>query len=205
MTAASTPFDRDAILDFWLGTDFPSPAAIAAGTARWFARNDALDAEIRERFGAMMEAGIRGDYDAALETPQDRLALLILLDQFPRNSYRGTAQAFAGDPRALTLALEGIRLGEDQALHPVARLFCYLPLEHSEDLAMQERCVTLFERLHDGTDRQYGSSYEQWLDYAIKHHDVIARFGRFPHRNFVLGRASSAEEQDYLAQPGAGF
>lgn len=200
-----TPFDRDAILDFWLGADFPSPTSIKVGTPRWFAKNEALDAEIRERFGTMIEAGIDGEFDAVINTAQDRLALLILLDQFPRNSFRDTPRAFAGDARALTLALEGLRLGDDQALHPVARLFCYLPLEHSEDLAMQERSITLFERLHDGADHQHGEHYEQWLDYAIRHHDVIARFGRFPHRNALLGRTNSAEEQAYLDQPGSGF
>lgn len=205
MTTRSTAFDRDAILHFWLGEDFPSDAAIQAAVPRWFAKDAALDARIRERFGVMIDAALHGDFDDAIASADDRLAVLILLDQFPRNAFRDTPRAFAGDERALRLALDGLERGDDQQLHPVARLFCYLPLEHSEDLAMQDLSVALFQRLRDEAAANDRPRFDEWLAFAVTHRDLIARFGRFPHRNALLGRASSADELAYLAQPGAGF
>ncbi|MFZ2237491.1 MAG: DUF924 family protein, partial [Dokdonella sp.] len=148
---------------------------------------------------------LRGDFDGAIEDHRAWLALLILLDQFPRNLFRDSPRAFSGDAKALSLALSGIERGDDQRVHPLARLFCYLPLEHSEDLPMQERSVALFRKLNEDATAEATAQFDGWLDYAIRHRDVIAKFGRFPHRNAVLGRESTAAERDYLAEPGSGF
>ena len=128
-----------------------------------------------------------------------------MLDQFTRNAFRGQPDSFAGDAQALALALAGIERGHDQALPPMARIFCYLPLEHAEDLALQQRSVALFAALRDAPGAEPRAFFDGTLDYARKHQDVIARFGRFPHRNAILGRTSTPQEQAYLAQPGAGF
>ncbi|MGB4857994.1 MAG: DUF924 family protein [Dokdonella sp.] len=205
MNAPINQLRTDAILDFWLGKDFPSTDAVERGVQRWFVKDPAIDAQIRELFGNDVEAALRGDFDAAADSDGDWLALLILLDQFPRNLFRGSSRAFSGDAKALSLALVGIERGDDQRVHPLARLFCYLPLEHSEDLAMQERSVALFQSLFDQSTSETAKQFGGWLDYAIRHRDIIARFGRFPHRNRALGRESTREELDYLAQPGSGF
>ncbi|MEO7917107.1 MAG: DUF924 family protein [Dokdonella sp.] len=205
MNVSDTKLRTDDILNFWLGDDFPSAAAVKRGGQRWFVKDAAVDTQIREKYGSDVEAALRGDFDNAIENHRDWLALLILLDQFPRNLFRDSPRAFSGDARALTLALAGIERGDDQRVHPLARLFCYLPLEHSEDLAMQERSIVLFRALQERTSTETTAPFDDWLDYAIRHHDVIAKFGRFPHRNAVLGRESTAAERDYLAEPGSGF
>ena len=198
-----TPFA--AVLDFWLGGHPLSDAAMQAVQSQWFRKDEAFDAELRRRFGATItdaRAGRLGEWAA---TPEGRLALLIVLDQFTRNAYRGQPESFAGDAQALALALEGVARGHDQAVPPMARIFCYLPLEHAEDAQCQARSVALFQALRDAPQAEPKAFFDGTLDYARKHQDVIARFGRFPHRNAVLGRASTADEQAYLAQPGAGF
>ncbi|MCY1012744.1 DUF924 domain-containing protein [Nannocystis pusilla] len=124
------------------------------------------------------------------------MALVILLDQFPRNMFRGTPEAFASDAKAREVANAALDAGHEHALTQEERLFLYLPLEHSEELADQERCVELMRALDETP---------MWLDYAVRHRDVIARFGRFPHRNAVLGRESTAEECEFLMQPGSSF
>lgn len=191
----------DGILDFW----FADAVETGQPQKHWFTKDDAFDARIRERFGDDVEAALRGERDGWAATPRGRLALLILLDQFTRNIFRGTARAFAGDAQALALALEGLERGDDRALAPLQRVFCYLPLEHAEDPAMQVRAVALFTQLRDSVPAVRRDTFEGFLDYARQHRDVIDRFGRFPHRNAVLGRTNRPEENDYLAQPGAGF
>jgi uncharacterized protein (DUF924 family) len=193
-----------AVLDFWFG---PPGAAASAPREAWFRKSAAFDDEIRGRFGALVEAALAGplpppwDADAAA-----RLAQLIVLDQFPRNLFRDSARAFAGDARALALAQRMVAAGEDRALAPLQRWFCYLPLEHAEDLALQDESVRLFQALAaEAPDEGLATTLAGALDYAQRHREVIARFGRFPHRNRVLGRASTPEELEYLSQPGAGF
>ncbi|WP_114239004.1 DUF924 family protein [Dyella sp. C9] len=189
----STPTD---VLEFWF-----DPVAEAC----WFERNEAFDARIRQRFGDTWVAAVRGELDDWAATPEGWLALLIVLDQFSRNLHRDDARAWAADGQAQALARAGIARGDDQRLLPLQRLFAYLPLEHAEDAALQRLCVQLFHQLAEqqtGVDRH---RFEGFLDYARRHHDVIDTFGRFPHRNAVLGRASTPAEQDYLASPGAGF
>lgn len=192
------PAGVQAVLNFWfgpLGSDSDGQPRAA-----WFQKNADFDAEIARRFGAQLEQALQGglrDWDvSSLGT----LARILLLDQFTRNSFRGQARAFAGDALALQAALALIESGRDQGLSILQRRFVYLPLEHAEDLAMQQRSVALFEALAAEDARLDGA-----LDYAHRHLDVIKRFGRFPHRNAALGRPSSADELAYLAQPGAGF
>jgi uncharacterized protein (DUF924 family) len=184
------------ILEFWFDP---------AHAAHWFAADAGFDAQIRERFnGATKEAG-QGRLDGWAASPDGWLALLILLDQFPRNLYRDDARAWATDVKAQRLALSGLDDGFDQCLPPLQRVFAYLPLEHAEDMGLQERSVAVFEDLLAAASPEERARYADFLDYARRHCDVIARFGRFPHRNVVLGRVSTPEEESYLAQPGAGF
>ena len=198
----ATPQD---VLAFWLGAWPIDQAAMLRMQPRWFAKDEAFDAELRARFGATLEAARADRLDAWAADAEGRLALLIVLDQFTRNAWRGRPDSFSGDAQALALALEGIERGHDQAVPPMARIFCYLPLEHAEDADLQARSVALFEALAGAPDAQPRAFFEATLDYARRHQDVIARFGRFPHRNAVLGRVSTPAEQAYLAQPGAGF
>lgn len=185
------------VIDFW----FDAPGGPEHGRTRglWFTKSAATDALIRERFGASVEAGLRGELDGWMSAgPVDALALILLLDQFTRNIFRDTPGAFAGDARALRVAAALVDTGADRALSTHGRWFAYLPFEHAESLPMQDRSVALFEGLaRDGL--------EEPLEWAVRHRDVIARFGRFPHRNAILGRSSTAEELAFLAQPGSRF
>ena len=157
-----------------------------AGPAKWFDKDEAFDREITERFLDAHMATARRELDRWLDGAESSLALLILLDQFPRNAFRGTAHMFATDPLALSFARQAVARGHDRAVEPALRVFFYLPFEHSEALADQDRSVALCEGL-DGYAR-----------YARTHRDVIARFGRFPHRNAALGRETTTDEQVFL-------
>lgn len=163
-----------------------------AGPKQWFRKDEAFDALIRERFEAAHHAAARGAYARWEETAEGALALLILLDQFPRNLYRGSAHAFATDGLARAVADRAVARGFDQDEEGALRCFFYLPFEHSEDPADQARSMKLFEALGD----------EEYLRYAKLHEDIIERFGRFPHRNAMLGRASTPEEERFLAEGG---
>jgi uncharacterized protein (DUF924 family) len=185
-----------AVLAFWFAP---------GNAAHWFDGDAAFDERIRTLFAADAAAAAAGRLDGWAARPADWLALLILLDQFPRNLYRGDARAWAQDAGAQRIALSGIAEGHDGRLPPLWRVFAYLPLEHAEDIALQRRSVALFEALCAQAPPEQRARCANFLDYARRHGEVIARFGRFPHRNAVLGRASTAEEQAYLAQPGAGF
>ncbi|WP_199100174.1 DUF924 family protein [Dyella sp. ASV21] len=189
----NTPTD---VLDFWFS---------ASTEPHWFVRDDAFDATIRERFGATLGEATRGELDHWVDTPEGWLALLIVLDQFSRNIHRDDARAWAADGKAQAIALAGIARGDDRRLAPAQRLFAYLPLEHAENLTLQRHCVQLFERLVAQLPAQEREPFEGYLDYARRHHAVIAQFGRFPHRNSVLGRLNTPAETTYLARPGAGF
>ncbi|APA70718.1 DUF924 family protein [Janthinobacterium sp. 1_2014MBL_MicDiv] len=187
-----------AVLDFW----FLPPDEPGYGQARaaWFRKDDGFDAQIRDRFGALIDAAIDGGLRDWEATPHGALARLIVLDQLTRNVYRGTPRAFAGDPQALALAVSMTEQGLDRQLAPMLRAFVYLPFEHAEDLAMQARAVELFQLLS-----QAQPGFDGMLDYAARHQEVIARFGRFPHRNAILGRASTPPEVTFLRQPGSSF
>lgn len=186
------------VLDFWfLAPDNP---AHGQSRAEWFRKDDAFDAQIRERFGALIDTAINGSLRDWAATPRGALAQILLLDQFTRNVYRGTPRAFAGDAQALELAIALTQDGQDQQLEPTLRAFVYMPFEHAEDLVMQARAVELFQLL-----TQSREGFESMLDYAQRHQEVIARFGRFPHRNAILGRDSTPEEAAFLLQPGSSF
>jgi len=181
------------ILTFWFGTaDLAEPVEFREA---WFRRDDVFDQEIRADFSNEVECALRGELDAMAETAEGALALLLLLDQFTRNLFRGTPKAFAGDAQARKIAKSTLARGFAAAMSPNHRIFVYLPFEHSEDIADQERSVALFASLND--PRAY--------DYAVRHKDVIARFGRFPHRNAALDRDSTQEEIEFLKTPGSSF
>ena len=186
------------ILAFWFGR--PGEPGYGEPRGVWFRKDAAFDDEIRRRFLPAVEAALAGQLAHWAATPDGLLALLIMLDQFPRNLFRGTAQAFAGDAQARQLAAVAIDQGWDAPLAAVEKLFVYLPFEHSESLADQVRSMALFTALATGHAGNDG-----FLDYARRHHEIIARFGRFPHRNAALGRPSTPAEVEFLAQPGSSF
>ena len=186
------------VLDFWFGA--LDSAEYGSARKAWFTKDDGFDDRIRTRFGTLIERALRGELEAWAAAPETALAQILLLDQFTRNAYRGTPRAFAGDARALAAASRMVGARHDEALPPFMRGFVYLPFEHAESLAMQDEAVRLFRRLCDESPGQ-----SSMLDYAHRHRAVIERFGRFPHRNAILGRQSTAEEIAYLEQPGSGF
>jgi uncharacterized protein (DUF924 family) len=199
MTTRSADLDPHAsqVLDYWFGpADGPE-----AGTMRkiWFAGGQAVDDAVRKQFAALHERAVAGELDAWKHDALGCLALVIVLDQFSRNLHRGTARAFAADPKALALATWAVEQGFDRVVGPMQRWFFYLPFEHAEDLAHQQRCIALFEQLPPEGQR------EMAVDYARKHLEIIERFGRFPHRNEMLGRPSTAEEAQWLADGGTRF
>jgi uncharacterized protein (DUF924 family) len=176
------------VLDFWFGPE-------DAERAEWFRADPAFDRLVAERFGPAVEAALAGELDAWAGTPHGALARIVLLDQFTRNAFRGTPRAFAGDALALAAARRMVREGQDDALTPMQRQFAYMPFEHAEDLEAQREGVKLIGAKAPASQ----------LEWAVKHHDVIARFGRFPHRNEILGRESTPEEVAFLKQPGSRF
>jgi uncharacterized protein (DUF924 family) len=186
------------VLDFWFG----APGSPDHGLAReaWFRKDDAFDREITTRFGALVERGVAGAIAHWQAEPLGALAEILVLDQFPRNAFRGTPKAFSGDARALAAAQALVAAGRDQALLAVQRQFVYLPFEHAESMAMQDEALRLFRAL--ATDHPEHADLIEWAD---KHRVIIQRFGRFPHRNLVLGRVSTDEEIEFLKQPGSAF
>ena len=184
----------DEVLRFWFQGDrnqFRSDP--------WFSKNPKFDTLCRERFAFTVQAALDGALDPWAATPAGTLALVLVLDQFPRNIHRGSYLAFAGDAHARRVARNAIAGGIDAHLTPVERIFLYLPFEHSEDLADQDGSVRLFAALCAG------DTSSKALDSAQRHRDVIRRFGRFPHRNAALGRLNTPAEETYLAEPGSGF
>jgi uncharacterized protein (DUF924 family) len=183
MTTRPTQAEVADIVEFWR----------TAGPGRWFAKDDAFDREFGKRFLALHEKAARGEFAHWLDTAEGALALVLLLDQYPRNAFRGSGRAFATDALAREAASEAVAAGHDLAVAWDLQMFFYLPFEHSEDLADQERSVELTRRLGG-----------EALLYAEKHLDVIRRFGRFPHRNAILGRTTTEEEQRFLDDGGFG-
>lgn len=193
------------VLQSWFQGADPNAVPPEALFALWFRSTPQQDQEIAVAFGEAMRAAAAGDLDGWAERPEGRLALILLLDQFPRNAARGTAMAFAGDPQARRHALEALATGQDQALPVLYRVFTYLPLEHAEDLALQERCVGLMRAAAQSAPGALGAFLGAWVGYAEQHRDIIARFGRFPHRNAVLGRPSTEAEEAWLNGGGETF
>jgi uncharacterized protein (DUF924 family) len=186
------------VLDFWFAP--PGDAEHNRTRAAWFKKDDAFDAQIRERFGGLIESGLSGALDAWDATVEGALAKIVVLDQFTRNAFRGTPRSFAGDARALAAARKLVANGVDRTLPGVRRQFVYLPFEHAEELATQEQSLHLFRAL--AADEPRLADLVIW---AERHHAVIARFGRFPHRNEILGRLSTPEELAFLDEPNSRF
>ena len=185
------------ILAFWFGS--PEDANYGKPRKVWFKNNSEFDEQIRSHFFGDYQLAAQGKLENWKESPDSCLALILLLDQFPRNIFRGQPQAFATDEQALEAAKYAVNQGFDRHLLPVQRWFIYLPFEHSENLADQEKAVELTSQLSDDPDSKSS------IDYAIRHREVIQKFGRFPHRNSILGRESTPEEQEFLKQPGSSF
>jgi uncharacterized protein (DUF924 family) len=188
-----------ALRDFWFGTG----AEFGRVRKIWFAKDDAFD-RLCADFRDDHERAARGDYDALGATATGAVALVVLLDQLPRNLFRGTARAFATDPLARAVAARAVDAGMDRSVSPVERMFLYLPFEHSESLEDQHRSVALFESLPVTPDFTVAERANV-VDYAHRHLAIVERFGRFPHRNAALGRASTAEELAFLKEPNSGF
>ena len=197
-----TVLSPNTVLNFWFGAS--DSEAFGHYRKAWFIKSDDFDQQIRVRFLRDIEKAAQGNYDHWQQEATGAVALLILLDQFPRNVYRGQPQSFATDNKALKIATQLVDTGIAQTLPPAYQFFVYVPFEHQENLAHQNRAVELMGQLiknHPTLDKGLRTG----LDFAIKHRAVIERFGRFPHRNEILGRQSTAEEQVFLAQPGSRF
>jgi uncharacterized protein (DUF924 family) len=188
----------DTIHRFWFGELNDKGLSGAEFQSLWFKKSEVTDQRIQERFGDLIQQAVAGQLNDWVTTDHGLVALIILLDQFTRNVCRNSPSAFSADPLALKLALQAVDNGRHLDLPAIHRVFLYLPLEHSEDLAIQEKCVALFEELV----KSVGLGVEGFAGYATAHRDVIARFGRFPHRNAILDRDSSKEELEYLATHG---
>ena len=186
------------VLHYWLADGLEKDWPSASLEKRWFGGGVEQDVEIDAMFGPLVAAALDGDLVDWEATPLTRLALVIVLDQFTRNVYRGQAQAFAGDGRAQQLVMQSLALGHDQALPRVGRVFFYMPLMHAEDPALQDECVSRFEALIKSSPPELSETLNGNLKFAREHRDIIQRFGRFPYRNAVLGRKSSPEESEFL-------
>jgi uncharacterized protein (DUF924 family) len=187
------------VLEYWLGPEAGRDAVDQVTSEKWFAKSADTDRYIAEQYGADVDAAGRGELDAWCTTPRGRLALVILLDQLTRNIHRDSGAMYRHDDKALALAKEGIARGEDRLLRAGERSFLYMPLMHSEALADQQLSCALFTQL--AADAPHIDN-RRW---AVAHHDIIARFGRFPHRNALLGRTSTADEIEFLKQEGSSF
>lgn len=194
------------VLMYWFGALEGPEDRDKEAARKWFQSTAQDDAEMRERFRDVHEKASRGELDAWTETPRGRLALVVLLDQFSRNMWRGTPKAFAQDARAYRLACEGVARGDDQQLWPIERVFLYMPYEHQESPEAQGACLGLMQALVDDTSASALQEVMRgYLRHAHHHHEIIERFGRYPHRNEILGRESTDEEVTYLTEGGARF
>ena len=193
------------VLDFWFGPSGTATEIVGRQRKLWFAKSAANDQAVIDQFADTLVAATAGRLDHWADTPRGRLALLIVFDQFPHHIHRDQPQAFATDPQALALSLAAIKAGDEQHLTPIERVFLYLPLEHAETNAMQDWSVALYEKLAHDAAIEERALFDDFLKYAQQHRDVVARFGRFPHRNAILGRPSTDDELAFLKQPGSRF
>jgi len=195
----------ESVLEFWFGVS--GSASEIAGRQRklWFGKTPENDQAVSDRFAATLAAASAGKLDHWVNSRRGRLALVIVLDQFPHHIFRDQPQAFATDPKALALSLAALTASEDRQLTPIERVFLYLPLEHAELPEMQERSVSLYQALANEATADERALFDGFLDYARKHRDVVARFGRFPHRNAILERPSTPDELEFLKLPGSRF
>lgn len=201
--ACAQPYNE--VLDYWFGQAPGDAQVIAERSALWWDKDEAVDRQIRQRFGGLVEQAANGQLESWRDAPCGLLALIVLTDQFPRNIHRDTPQAFALDPLARALCLDLVHQGMDRDLRPIERIFAWLPLEHSESAVDQASCVALMQALADAVGDELRSTFESYVEYARQHQRIIERFGRFPHRNAILGRISTAEETAFLQTPGSSF
>ncbi|MBL0942845.1 MAG: DUF924 domain-containing protein [Hydrogenophaga sp.] len=192
------PAPARALLDHWFGDGLARDWPSASRQALWFRSTPEQDDDLRARFGAEVAQALAGGLADWADTPEGRLALVLLLDQLPRNLFRRQARAFEGDRRAQALSAQAVEAGTDRALATVGRVFLYMPFMHAEDLALQDLCVRCFDQLRAGAEPALHAELDHHLKFAVLHRDIVARFGRFPHRNAVLGRQNTAEEDEFL-------
>jgi len=192
------------VLQFWLGDVDGGGRSSSETIARWWKKSDEFDAEVREKFQGTLAAISRGECDSWLETDRGRAAYVIVLDQLSRNMFRNSAAMYAEDARSLAAVRDGLEAGVDRELGYHARYFFYMPLMHAEELEAQDLCVEMFEAMKADYPA-HAEGLEGARTFAVKHRDIVARFGHFPHRNEILGRESSAEELEFLEGPGSSF
>jgi len=193
------------IIDEWFGALDELGRASEEKSARWFEKNPSFDQMLKDRFGPLVEDAIEGNLEDWADTNEGALALILLLDQFARNIHRGTPKMYAGDQHAVRISERLIDEGRDNAFPHAQRVFVYMPLMHSEDLVIQNKCVECFEELVKTSAAELEPSLARNLKYAIAHRDIVAKWGRFPHRNAILDRISTPEEAEFLKQPGSSF
>lgn len=190
------------VLYFWIGNPGDPPLRNAE---QWWKKDAAFDDECRKRFAALIEAGARGELGDWKQTPHGRLALVILFDQLSRNVFRNTPRSFAQDPLARDVALESMAKGDENVFSLIERAFLYMPLMHAEDVGLQHQCVASFNRIAGRGEGDVKKYLDNCLGFAKKHEEIVERFGRFPHRNAILGRTSTKEEETFLLEPGSSF
>ena len=193
------------VIEFWFGSEINDPELAKKQSPLWWKKSPQTDSQIREKFAAGLQGLVDGDYNHWFDSPWGRLAAVIVADQFSRNMYRDSPRAFSQDKLALSWCLEGIANGHDLQLPLICRVFFYMPLEHAESLKMQDLSLEKFTQLAGLSSPMDSETFEGFVDFARRHRDVIVRFGRYPHRNSILNRQSSAAEQAYLDKPGSGF
>ena len=189
---------------YWFGEDDNESEILRQKGKLWFGKDDLVDQYIREQFSDLIELASTQQIKTDGLNPRLLLAVILLLDQFTRNIFRNDPRSFASDPLARALARDLIGQAGD-LLRPIEKVFLYLPLEHSEELDDQKKSVALYRYLYESAAENLKETFAGFYDYAVRHHDIIARFGRFPHRNKILGRTSNAEEIRFLSQPGSSF
>lgn len=187
------------VLDFWFSAAELDAPQIDSRMERWFGADPAMDAQIRAEFGELVSQALHGELDHWAASAEGRLALILLLDQFCRNIFRGTARAFEGDRRALRLCAEGSINGAYKSLSPIQKVFFFMPLQHAESAEVQDKSVHIYNALVEGVSETLRETFRTFAEFAELHRDIVARFGRFPHRNRHLGRVNTAEEDAYLA------
>jgi len=197
--------DIQRVLDFWFSSSELDSPQLDSRMDRWFGASNELDEQIRQEFGRLIELATTGQLDSWTETPRGRLALIILLDQFRRNVYRGTVEAFTHDKTALKIAIEGTMAGDHMQLNSVERMFFFMPLQHAESLKIQEKSVGIFNALAETVPGTLHETFLTAAQFAELHRDIVAEFGRFPDRNAALGRPDSSAEATYLAGDIASF
>ncbi|MEO8004679.1 MAG: DUF924 family protein [Betaproteobacteria bacterium] len=195
----------EALLEYWFGTDVDDSVVASTKAGLWWKSDPAVDDDLRKRFADLVEKAGRNELGEWASTPRGLLALILLSDQLPRNIHRNTPRAFAFDSIARAHCRDGIALGFDTRLRPIERVFHYLPLEHSESLADQDDSVRLFSDLAHDAGPETKELFAGYQRFAERHHEIIERLGRFPHRNRILGRVSTAEEIAFLQTPGSSF